>query len=115
MNDLTKIEKPFGLLDAETKAALNAHGGPYEWVTSGGWVEIECQGWIPAMTYRVKPQSVRGEVVLTGMYENGEWSFGAVVLREDTHRITLPTIGSKLILGAYTGPDGSTITIETLK
>jgi hypothetical protein len=55
MTDLTKIEKPFGLLDTETQAALRAHGGPYEWFMSGKWEEIEPM-FAAHVTYRVKPQ-----------------------------------------------------------
>lgn len=31
MTDLTKITTPFALLDGETRKALKAHGGPYEY------------------------------------------------------------------------------------
>lgn len=59
MTDLTKITTPFGLLDEVhgpgTKAALKAHGGPYEYWDGGSW-----QDWIPIWrgyhTYRVKLQ-----------------------------------------------------------
>ena len=56
MTDLTKIEKPFGLLDAETQAALKAHGGPWEyfngtWLDAApSWVEFPILG----RAYRVK-------------------------------------------------------------
>lgn len=55
--DLTKINQPFGTLDAETLKALKAHGGPYEKLTSGGiWWPADNPGWLnPATTYRVKP------------------------------------------------------------
>jgi hypothetical protein len=58
MMDLTKINVPFGLLDADTQAALKAHGGPYE-------TYANYYGWSPVTTsfrptaayvYRVKPQ-----------------------------------------------------------
>ena len=39
MQDLTKLTTPVGLLDEETRAALIAHGGPYEyWFSEGRWV-----------------------------------------------------------------------------
>lgn len=56
MTDLTKIEKPFGLLDEETQAALKAHGGPYEYVSNDGWTEIAEPFWAFGTTYRVKPK-----------------------------------------------------------
>ena len=40
MIDLTKIEKPIGLLDAETREALVAHGGPYETFAARGWIPV---------------------------------------------------------------------------
>jgi hypothetical protein len=56
--DLTTITTPFGLLDAETQAALKAHGGPYElYANVDGWSHIVgsfCP--VAASTYRVKPQ-----------------------------------------------------------
>ena len=57
MTDLTKIEKPFGLLDAETQEALKAHGGPYEiYGTNGKWVPGKNKFWLKNFVYRVKPQ-----------------------------------------------------------
>lgn len=55
MTDLTAITTPFGLLDAETQAALRSHGGPYEWYASAdGWIEWS-PNWDSPNTYRVKP------------------------------------------------------------
>ena len=58
MTDLTKIEKPFGLLDAETQEALKAHGGPYEYFGSGEWRAFAAPTPVFDLwfTYRVKPQ-----------------------------------------------------------
>lgn len=56
MTDLTTITTPFGLLDTETREALRAHGGPYEFVDiSGSWDEIDAPAWQKNSTYRVKP------------------------------------------------------------
>ena len=52
--DLTKITMPFGLLDAETAEALQAHGGPYEMFGYSGWEDIN-PNWIRHLVYRVKP------------------------------------------------------------
>ena len=58
MTDLTKIEKPFGLLDKETREALLAHygsGGAAEYYSiSGVWVECDHQ-FFSGSTYRAKP------------------------------------------------------------
>lgn len=53
MVDLTKIEKPLGLLDAETQAALKAHGGPYQRFLYD-WRE-DIPAWLDWGVYRVKP------------------------------------------------------------
>jgi hypothetical protein len=55
MTDLTKITTPFGLLDAETQAALKAHGGPWDVYTEKGWRENSSPMWDEIVTYRVKP------------------------------------------------------------
>ena len=59
--DLTQITTPFVLLDEETRASLQSHGGPYEicipfgaWVDT--WVDIGDPRWVPGLVYRVKPQ-----------------------------------------------------------
>jgi len=58
MIDLTKIEKPFGLLDAETQAAMreyNISGGKVEVFTDYGWQSAPGPAWVLTSTYRVKP------------------------------------------------------------
>ena len=57
MLDLTAIEKPYGLLDHAEKAALQAHGGPYEVFLEGKWRPKSTFTWQPAYTYRVKAQT----------------------------------------------------------
>jgi hypothetical protein len=56
-DDLTEVNVPFGLLDAETQAALKAHGGPYQLWEGTHWATRSDKpvfdGWY---TYRVKPQ-----------------------------------------------------------
>jgi hypothetical protein len=55
--DLTQITTPFGLLNDETRAALKAHGGPYEfWKDRETWGNIEAPSWSGNLVYRVKPQ-----------------------------------------------------------
>lgn len=58
MIDLTTITTPFGLLDAETREALRAHGGPYEYWNGGSWTNSASETLHDidtALTYRVKP------------------------------------------------------------
>ena len=56
---LTKITTPFGLLDAETQAALKAHGGPWERYAIGGWVRCAEPEWFDPNCYRVRPEPLR--------------------------------------------------------
>lgn len=56
--DLTKIEKPFGLLDKKTQERLKAHGGPYQMYFSDGWKTLDVPFWSASSTYRVKPAPV---------------------------------------------------------
>jgi hypothetical protein len=56
MTDLTKIEKPFGLLDESTQKALRECGGPWEVFDDDGWVDTADPGWFHGSTYRQKPQ-----------------------------------------------------------
>ena len=111
--DLTKIEKPFWLLGDETRAALKAHGGPYEWFDGSHWCDVEIPYWGFKFAYRVKPQPV--PVVITGYREEGgAWFFGRISVDQDTHRLTITTQDGDLIPGTYTGLDGATIKVEVL-
>jgi hypothetical protein len=55
MTDLTKIDRPFGLLDEATQKALRECGGPWEWFMGGRWEDIEPM-FASHVTYRQKPQ-----------------------------------------------------------
>jgi hypothetical protein len=59
MKDLTKIKKPFDLLGKKTRAALEAHGGPYQYLGRCGWSDCQSSpmaGKFDSLTaYRVKP------------------------------------------------------------
>jgi len=82
--DLTKIEKPFGLLDDETKAALKAHGGPYEMFEGDGWTEVT-PGWTKIYAYRAKPLPPRKTVYPWGaLDERIKWAavdeYGSVLV-----------------------------------
>lgn len=53
MQDLTKIDKPFGLLDEETQMALKEYDGAVEVYGSKGW-EPSGTTWYYHQTYRAK-------------------------------------------------------------
>lgn len=59
MTDLTKITTPFGLLDAETQAALKAwpHGVEV-WISGDAWADCRRPGWHDRDVYRAKPAPV---------------------------------------------------------
>jgi hypothetical protein len=85
MIDLTKIEKPFGLLDAETQKALIECGGPWEMYDDYGWEDNAAPAFSGGFTYRQKPQPREYEAWQV-VYSNGEPSglpylteFGAVM------------------------------------
>jgi hypothetical protein len=58
MKDLTKLTEVFCLLDDETREALVAHGGPYEYLSvQGKWfysTSASNGGFVPGFVYRVK-------------------------------------------------------------
>jgi hypothetical protein len=59
MTDLSKITTPFGLLDEQTREALKAHGGPYEFFNGSAFVlslSTTLENIDDGLTYRVKPQ-----------------------------------------------------------
>lgn len=58
MTDLTKIEKPFGLLDEETQAALKAlpQGEAQFFRDDGLWKDLSFWRWKKDLTYRQKPR-----------------------------------------------------------
>jgi hypothetical protein len=56
--DLTKIEKPFGLLDKATQQALKDHGGPIECYNLGHWRETARPYWVEE-TYLPCPTPTR--------------------------------------------------------
>jgi len=56
MIDLTKIEKPFGLLDKETQERLKAHKGVVQYYFGGcSWSDVDAPTWYSHFTYRAKP------------------------------------------------------------
>lgn len=70
MTDLTKIEKPFGLLDPETQKALRECGGPWE-VFEDRWEDNPDPLFSKSFTYRQKPQPREYEAWLL-IDENGD-------------------------------------------
>jgi len=74
--DLTAITTPYGLLDAETKAALRAHGGTLEYAnTNTDWEFFPLAGrpcWTRGNVYRVKPQPPKTREWFIRVNHNGE-------------------------------------------
>jgi hypothetical protein len=60
MKDLTKLTEAFYLLDDETREALKAHGGPWEYLgVLGEWFDSD-GGFTPGLVYRVKHVPLEG-------------------------------------------------------
>tara|TARA_R110000744_G_scaffold319880_1_gene426128 strand:+ start:520 stop:816 length:297 start_codon:yes stop_codon:yes gene_type:complete len=81
MTDLTKIEKPFGLLDKDTQDALEAafEAGVKIEQYNGSWGSIDTTPqWFRTVTYRAKPEPVR--VVLYKTYRTDGRYFGSHVI-----------------------------------
>jgi hypothetical protein len=55
MIDLTKIEKPFGMLSAKKKKALREYKGTIEVFDGSRWVSADCPSFFPTCAYRAKP------------------------------------------------------------
>jgi hypothetical protein len=116
MIDLTKIEKPWMLLDIETRVAMMTHDGPIETIGAEGWTEIKNPIWTNAATYRAKPHPVRGEQVYNGSLKSLHSLHPGDNYSNPTMpaRVTMSTIDGLLIPGEYVGLNGATIKIEAL-
>jgi len=83
MTALTKIEKPFGLLDKETQDALRAHAGSIEVFDETQWAHIDCPSFFPTHSYRAAPAKLpewpaglRPEWKWIAMEQTGEiWAY----------------------------------------
>ncbi len=73
MTDLTKIDRPFGLLDEATQKALRECGGPWEWFTNVGWEDNGNPSFLAAYTYRQKPQPPKPREVWSYDDHSGPW------------------------------------------
>lgn len=94
MTDLTKITTPLGLLDEETRAALTAHGGPYERYCYGSyWEEVGQinENW-DATIYRVKPQPPKPREWWLVLPIAKDTEAEATAFRAECHRIS-PDMG----------------------
>lgn len=56
MTDLTKIEKPFALLDEATQRALKEHKGVIEFFGYNGWTLTDDPSWSKTTAYRAKAE-----------------------------------------------------------
>ncbi len=118
MQDLTKITTPFGLLDDETKAALIAHGGPYE-VYNGGWFDTDdCEDWVQ-FANRVKTMPVIGSAIFHGVdktfHSLHPEPYTGHAAGSNRMTFTFPTRDEMHVPGVYTSPDGLQIVIEAAK
>jgi hypothetical protein len=67
--DLTKIEKPFGLLDEATQQALKDHDGLIEIYIDERWKETASPCWVKDLVYRAQPQPNKTKVELELTWE----------------------------------------------
>lgn len=77
MTDLTKIEKPFGLLDKETQDALRAlQGGWLVYDVNGNWVDCPDPYFNAMGTYRARPAPLTLDTI-DWSHVAPEWKFMA--------------------------------------
>lgn len=75
MQDLTKIDKPFGLLDEATQKALREYEGELEGFGERGWEALTNHpGWLSYFTYRAKPQPPQPREWWLNVYGSGRSS-----------------------------------------
>ncbi len=80
MVDLTKIEKPFGLLDAQTQEALRAWPHGVEFFNNvGRWRDALAPDWSSGLTYRAKPAPVTPRVAYVNYYSDRVDPWGPVL------------------------------------
>jgi hypothetical protein len=123
MIDLTKITTPFGLLDDETQAAMQAHGGPYEVFCGDGWAEDPYPSWFGGHTYRVKPTPLIGAASFYTVddpkfYSMTPYTYSNLYADGSCGKpltVTFPTADGKHIPGVYTSAEGNSITIEVME
>jgi len=101
MTDLTKNEKPFGLMTPEDKEALKAW--PHGWEaysTDGTWLDCGQPIWSSIITYRAKPAPAVEKRTLHG---SPAVSFGEYRPRKvitDTHRLTFDVVDGEPVEGS---------------
>jgi len=79
MMDLTKIDKPFGLLDAETQRALR--DWPHGWELYAGrpdWAHVMGPQWDNSNTYRARPAPVLTKPSIDWSHVADGWNWLAV-------------------------------------
>ena len=62
-DDLTKINVPFGLLDADTRGRLQASDGPFQRYWHGDWSAVLDPSWSDHVTYRIAPAALTQDVI----------------------------------------------------
>ena len=80
MEDLTKIEKPFGLLSRPVQDSLVNHfyrGGKIESYAQGGWRVYSEPSWVSFITYRAKPVPAPTHDTIDWSSIKPEWKYAA--------------------------------------
>ena len=118
----TVIEEPDApktwgeMTDAEKGALLLAchEGKAIECKFCDGPWELTNPSWNDVYAYRIKPEPVVGEVVLSG--QAGDSAVAEIFARPGfagcTHTLTLPTLDGKLVTGEFANEDGMKVVIE---
>jgi len=81
--DLTALCKPFGMLHADTQAAMEAWPHGVFWFEGSSWLEVS-NGFATCSTYRAKPapapiratipwEALQADIEWVAMDRNGEW------------------------------------------
>ena len=94
--DLTANRVAHGLLEPEVRAAMEAHGGPFDIYTLVGWnpwqnytINGKASAFHPSSVIRVRPAPAVRTVVTSGYGRDGEFWSGPKSSPLDTHRLTI--------------------------
>jgi hypothetical protein len=89
MKDLKKLTEAIYLLDSETREALEAHGGPYEFLNQfGKWESTSDFGLFEGCVYRVKHAPLEGWFNVHEDVAYGPYSTEAIALYRRSHKCT---------------------------
>lgn len=105
------------MTDAEKGALLLAHheGKVIQLLLSNGFWADARPDWADDTTYRINPDPVVGEVVLTAYYDGSGPIYFGDGMSDPTNTLTLPTLDGKLVTGEFANEDGMKVVIEEKK